>query len=99
MFTSAQLGNYAFTLGKNSLHARRRESALFDPLIKELLVLYGPRAVRIDNDVQFQILRVVANRRTRKGLLKVDVPALECSLGAAPLVPDRVTFAGSVKLK
>ncbi|MEO8745961.1 MAG: hypothetical protein ABI455_11945, partial [Candidatus Dormiibacterota bacterium] len=34
MFTFAQLGNDAFTLGKNSLHVHRRESALLDPLIK-----------------------------------------------------------------
>ena len=69
------------------------EAALGDPVLEHLVVLHHVGAVRRDDDVELEVLGVVADLGAHEVGLQVEVPAGELPLRPRPEVPDRVGVA------
>ncbi len=67
-----------------------REAALLDAHVEQLVVLPLDPAVRMEDQIELEVLRVVAGRGAPERLLQVEVPAPELALLAVPEHPDRV---------
>ena len=87
------------TLGFVSCRTRLtlREAALLDAEIQLGVVLQLPTAVRVDDDVELEVLRVEAVRGAPERLLEVDVPACELASGSVPEHPDCVRLARALE--
>src|SRR5437899_3272725 len=85
-----ELRRHPRSLGADLVDLRGRETAVAHPLLEELLVLPLPRLAVRDPDVELEILRVVADRRSHERPLEVHVPARKAAIGRLPEQPDRV---------
>ena len=74
-----------------------REAPLGDTHVEQLVVLPLPRPVDRHDDVELQVLRVVAAAVPPKRFLEVHVPTAEGALVAEPEDPDRVRLAGALQ--
>ena len=74
-----------------------REAALVDAQVEQLVVLPHCRSVHVEDDVELEILRVVAGLGAPERLLEIEVPAPELALGAVPEHPDRVLVARALQ--
>jgi hypothetical protein len=70
-----------------------REAALLDANVEQLVVLPLDASVRVEDQVELEILRVVAGVGAPERFLQVEVPASELTLGAVPEHPDGVAVA------
>src|SRR5205814_868465 len=92
-----ELGLDSESLGPDVTQLIFRETTLANALLEQLLVLALAAAVRVDDQVELEVLRVVAVAAATERLLQVHVPARVPALGAFPEDPDRARFAGPLQ--
>ena len=83
-------GGDAVAFGPGGRDLFGRDPPLRDSLLEQVRVLPLPTAGARNPDVELEILRLVAVAGSPKGLLEVDVPAVELALAAEPENPDRI---------
>src|SRR4051812_6974060 len=71
----------------------RREAPLRHAHVEQLVVFPLPGPVDRDDDVELEVLRVVARGVPAERLLKIHVPATERAFLAEPEHPDRIRLA------
>src|SRR5581483_10072063 len=74
-----------------------REAALRDTHVEQLLVLALDAAVRMEDQVELEILRVVAVGGAPERLLQVEVPAAKFAFRPVPEHPDGVCVARALQ--